>query len=98
MVLIFFFFSTFVHVSGGVDLIAALREDELLKDNKDIIFGLQQMELVLRYCELFGVLDKVRNTSFSITESGRPFVHFDGFFFRKYVRFFFVGCLRLEFS
>ena len=47
------------HLAGGLDLIERLREDEGLKDNKDIIHGLEQMQLVLRYCDLFGVLDKV---------------------------------------
>ena len=46
-------------ILGGLDLIEALKEDETLKGNKDVMFGLEQMQLTLKYCELFGILDKV---------------------------------------
>ncbi len=48
-----------VKPAGGLDLIAELKEDELLKTNKEVMFGLEQMELVLKYCEILGVSDKV---------------------------------------
>jgi histidyl-tRNA synthetase len=42
-----------------VDLIDKLKTDERLSQNKLVMQGLDEMRLLLKYCDLYGVLDKV---------------------------------------
>ena len=51
--------NAFVHVPGGPELIEALLKDERLSANKLAVEGLEEMKLLLRYCDLYGILDKV---------------------------------------
>ncbi|XP_013387295.1 histidine--tRNA ligase, cytoplasmic isoform X2 [Lingula anatina] len=50
---------TYVKQSGGTELIDMLLQDERLSKSKDAKEGLEQMKLLLRYCELYGIKDKV---------------------------------------
>ncbi|XP_071126403.1 histidine--tRNA ligase, cytoplasmic-like isoform X1 [Mytilus edulis] len=50
---------TYVKLKGGLDLIEALLTDEDLKKQKSAVEGLQDLKLLLKYCDLFGILDKV---------------------------------------
>ena len=45
--------------SGGTELIDALASDEKLSQNKDAMAGLEDMRLLLRYCALYGISDRV---------------------------------------
>ena len=49
----------FICVLGGPELIEALLKDEKLGANKRAAEGLEEMKLLLRYCDLYGILDKV---------------------------------------
>ena len=40
-------------------MVEALQKDEKLSKNKRAMEGLEDMKLLLKYCELMGVLDKV---------------------------------------
>ncbi len=42
-----------------MELVEALKKDERLSKNKDAMAGLEEMGLLLRYCELYGITDKV---------------------------------------
>lgn len=50
----------YVCLSGGLDLIAQLEKDERLSSNKLAVQGLEEMKLLLNYCNLYGILDKVK--------------------------------------
>ena len=45
--------------SGGIDLIDKLKEDEKLSKNKRAMEGLDEMRLLLRYCDLNGISGSV---------------------------------------
>lgn len=49
----------FVQRRGGRDVMEALRQDQRVTENPNLIAGLQDMELLFEYLEAFGVLDKV---------------------------------------
>ncbi|XP_072171384.1 histidine--tRNA ligase, cytoplasmic-like isoform X1 [Diadema setosum] len=49
----------FVQQSGGVELIDRLSSETTLKESKTAMQGLEAMKLLLQYCEIFGVSDKV---------------------------------------
>ncbi|XP_014669724.1 PREDICTED: histidine--tRNA ligase, cytoplasmic-like isoform X2 [Priapulus caudatus] len=49
----------FVRLSGGPELVEKLKRDERVSKNKRFMSGLEDMELLLKYCDLYGVLDKV---------------------------------------
>ncbi|KAK3099260.1 hypothetical protein FSP39_001768, partial [Pinctada imbricata] len=49
----------FVKLRGGIDLIDELLQNEMLKSKKEAIEGLEDLRLLLKYCDLYGVLDKV---------------------------------------
>ncbi|KAI4494409.1 hypothetical protein M0802_008901 [Mischocyttarus mexicanus] len=49
----------YVSKSGGADLIAELRQDENLMKQKSAVFGLDSMELLLKYCTIYKVIDKI---------------------------------------
>jgi len=49
----------YVRLSGQTELVEALQKDEKLSKNKRAMEGLEDMKLLLKYCELMGVLDKV---------------------------------------
>ncbi|XP_064607651.1 histidine--tRNA ligase-like isoform X2 [Liolophura sinensis] len=49
----------YVKFNGGPELVDQLLKDEFLCKQKSSIEGLEDMKLLLRYCELYGVLDKV---------------------------------------
>jgi histidyl-tRNA synthetase len=49
----------FVQFSGGSELVERLLEDPKLKAVKAAVEGLEGMRLLLKYCQLFGVSDKV---------------------------------------
>ena len=44
---------------GGIKQIDTLLEDEGLKAQKSAIEGLEELKLLLKYCELYGIADKV---------------------------------------
>ena len=46
-------------ISGGVELINELEKDEKLSKNKAALEGLKDMKLLLHYCDLYGISDKV---------------------------------------
>eukprot|EP00731_Ephydatia_muelleri_P025198 Em0017g281a len=49
----------YVNQHGGKELVEALMSDTLLKSQKSAQEGLEEMRLLLQYCEHYGVLDKV---------------------------------------
>jgi len=49
----------YVCLHGGVELIERLEKDEKLSKNKDAMAGLQDMKLLLSYCDVYGILGKV---------------------------------------
>ena len=49
----------YVKLRGGKELLTQLEADPRLGAVKDAQLGLGDMKLLLQYCELFGVLDKV---------------------------------------
>ena len=49
----------YVKLSGGKELLEQLLADSKLTAVKDAQAGLDSMKLLLHYCELYGVLDKV---------------------------------------
>jgi len=49
----------FVQKRGGRDVLEALRQDQRVMDNQNLVAGLEDMELLFGYLEAFGVLDKV---------------------------------------
>lgn len=50
----------FVRLSGGVELVDKLLSDEKLKRVPAAVEGLEGMKLLLKYCAIFGVTEKVR--------------------------------------
>ena len=46
---------------GGMEILEKLEADEKLGNSKIGKSGIADMKLLLRYCELFGILDKVSN-------------------------------------
>ena len=48
-----------LHMLGGMELLDQLNKDPTLTAIKDAKVGLEEMGLLLRYCELYGILDKV---------------------------------------
>jgi hypothetical protein len=53
-------------VIGGHQLIQKLLTDERLSKQKSAVEGLEDMKLLLRYCELYGILDKVCLHNFTL--------------------------------
>ena len=49
----------YVKLCGGKELLEQLLADQKLTAIKDATTGLEGMRLLLHYCELYGVLDKV---------------------------------------
>ena len=49
----------YVKLHGGKELLEQLLADQKLTAIKDATIGLEGMKLLLHYCELYGVLDKV---------------------------------------
>jgi histidyl-tRNA synthetase len=49
----------YVRLSGGQELVEKLLNDEKLKKVKSAVEGLEGMKLLLKYCEIFGVANKV---------------------------------------
>lgn len=49
----------YVKLHGGKELLEKLLADQKLTAIKDATIGLEGMRLLLHYCELYGVLDKV---------------------------------------
>lgn len=50
----------YVKLHGGMELLDQLASEQNLVDVKEAKVGLDEMRILLRFCELFGVLDKVR--------------------------------------
>ena len=50
----------YVQLSGRVELLDKLTSDPKLMSVKDAAVGLEQMKLLLNYCQLLGVLERVR--------------------------------------
>ena len=46
--------------SGGVELVERLKQDPVLLKNKTAIAGLDDMALLFKYLEIYGVTDRVR--------------------------------------
>ncbi len=57
----------YVKLHGGKELVERLQADPRLSAVKDAQLGLEDMRLLLNYCELFGVLDNVRATQWNGT-------------------------------
>lgn len=53
----------YVKLRGGMDLVSELALDQSLMAVKDAETGIAEMKTLLRYCELFGVSDKVRDNN-----------------------------------
>ena len=53
---------SYVKLKGGKDLLTKLNADDVLTANSDAQKGLDGMKLLLHYCELFNVLDKVEHS------------------------------------
>ena len=49
----------YVQMRGGPELIEQLLQDSLLPKSKAAVQGLEAMKLLLKYCDIFGILDKV---------------------------------------
>lgn len=49
----------FVKLNGGIDLVEKLLEDENLKKQKLAVEGLEEIKLLLKYCQLYGIADKI---------------------------------------
>lgn len=49
----------YVRLNGSVELVEKLLTDSKLTGNKPAVDGLEAIKLILQYCKLFGVLDKV---------------------------------------
>ena len=52
----------YVKLHGGKELLERLLADQKLTAIKDATTGLEGMRLLLHYCDLYGVLDKVTFT------------------------------------
>lgn len=50
----------YVSRSGGVELIAELRKDKELMKQSAAVQGLDSMELLLKYCNIYKILDKIK--------------------------------------
>ena len=50
----------YVKLNGGKDLVATLEGDSLLCSQPSFKAGLNDLKLLLEYCELMGIIDKVR--------------------------------------
>ena len=51
---------TYVCLKGGFQLLEKLASDAKLVAVEDVATGLNDIQLLLHYCDHFGVLDKVR--------------------------------------
>lgn len=49
----------YVKLNGSFELVENLTSDPKLMDVKTAVAGVEDMKLLLQYCKLFGVLDKV---------------------------------------
>lgn len=49
----------YVRLNGKIDLVNKLLQDEYLIKSKSAIEGLEAMKLILKYCEIYGTIDKV---------------------------------------
>lgn len=49
----------YAKLKGGEELIEKLRADENLVKNKDANEALNEIELLFKYCSIFGIKDKV---------------------------------------
>jgi len=50
----------YVRLNGQSELVETLLKDESLLKSKSAVEGLKAMELVLKYCKIYGTLDKVK--------------------------------------
>lgn len=50
----------YVSMSGGIELIAELKKDQELMKQPAAVQGLESMELLLKYCDIYRVLDKTK--------------------------------------
>ena len=50
---------TYVSKSGGKELVEQLKQDVELMKQKSAVQGVESMELLLKYCELFKIMDNV---------------------------------------
>lgn len=49
----------YVKHKGGRDILDLLRSDSALSENANAKAGIDDMELLFKYCEIFGVMDKL---------------------------------------
>ncbi|XP_065089375.1 histidine--tRNA ligase, cytoplasmic-like isoform X1 [Ochlerotatus camptorhynchus] len=49
----------YVRMNGGAELVDTLAEDEKLKNIKTAMEGIEDMRLLLQYCDVFGLKDKI---------------------------------------
>ena len=61
----------YVKLHGKTELLDQLTSDPTLTAVKEAKVGLEEMGLLLRYCELYGVLDKVRNKPLQIMSTSQ---------------------------
>ena len=47
--------------SGGIEVLDALLTEPSLTKQKSAVEGLEELKLLLKYCELYGITDKVRH-------------------------------------
>lgn len=50
----------YVRLSGGTELVEKLLKDDKLKAVKSAVQGLEDMQLLLKYCTIFGIMNQVR--------------------------------------
>ena len=51
----------YVQHNGGIEVLEKMETDEKLGSNKSGKAGIEDMKLLLQYCKLLGILDKVLN-------------------------------------
>lgn len=49
----------YVQHHGGIEVLSKIESDEKLGNNKNGKTGIEDMKLLLQYCQLFGIIDKV---------------------------------------
>ena len=49
-------------IAGSIDTLETLLKDETLQTQKAAVEGMEELKLLLKYCELYGISDKVKYT------------------------------------
>lgn len=85
----------YVSQSGGVELVAELKKDKELMKQSVAVQGLDSMELLLKYCGIYKILDKIK---FDLSLA-RGLDYYTGIIYEAvlcgmYINFFFLNFLR----